>query len=246
MPRQITLTLHRWDRSNDPAAGDTPRFELLNADLLSRIEVVRGPQSALWGSEAVGGVVAVNGLPAPRSGYSANLEGGSFGFRRAGISASVATDDANLSAAVGMQRATGIDSFDGFGDKDGYRNVSGRVRATWQVAPDIELGVTAFNLASHNDFDGADAFTFVRADTLDNSKSRMSAGRVWAQVGHVTNPWTATVSASTLSSLNRNFLVSAELNRTKGARSVVSAQVERRMQHGLHRAHVDRRGGCGA
>src|SRR5689334_3353255 len=35
---------------NDPASGDAPRFELLNADLASRVEVVRGPQSALWGS----------------------------------------------------------------------------------------------------------------------------------------------------------------------------------------------------
>ena len=48
-------------RANDPAAGNTPRFELLNADIVSRIEVVRGPQSALWGSEAIGGVVAVDG-----------------------------------------------------------------------------------------------------------------------------------------------------------------------------------------
>ena len=39
---------------DDPASGDTPRYEILNADLASRIEVVRGPQSALWGSEAMG------------------------------------------------------------------------------------------------------------------------------------------------------------------------------------------------
>src|SRR5437868_15480072 len=61
---------------NDPAAGDQPRYEILNADLASRIEVVRGPQSALWGSEAIGGVIAVNGLDeAPR--YSASAEAGS-------------------------------------------------------------------------------------------------------------------------------------------------------------------------
>ena len=46
-------------RFNDPAAGNEARFELLTSDLLSRIELVRGPQSALWGSEALGGVIAV-------------------------------------------------------------------------------------------------------------------------------------------------------------------------------------------
>src|SRR6476619_7205185 len=48
-------------RANDPATGDFARFELLNADLASRVEVLRGPESALWGSDAIGGVVAVNG-----------------------------------------------------------------------------------------------------------------------------------------------------------------------------------------
>ena len=42
-------------RANDPATGNQPRFELLNADVTSRIEVVRGPQSALWGSERSAG-----------------------------------------------------------------------------------------------------------------------------------------------------------------------------------------------
>ena len=82
---------------NDPASGDAPRFELLNADLASRIEVIRGPQSALWGSEAIGGVIAVNGLDdAP--GYSASGEGGSFGFARANGSAALVTDRASLAA----------------------------------------------------------------------------------------------------------------------------------------------------
>ncbi|MEO5641041.1 MAG: TonB-dependent receptor plug domain-containing protein, partial [Sphingomicrobium sp.] len=64
-------------RANDPAAGNTPRFELLNADIASRIELVRGPQSALWGSEAIGGVVAVDGDPASGTRGSVMAEGGS-------------------------------------------------------------------------------------------------------------------------------------------------------------------------
>src|SRR3954466_9465138 len=80
---------------DDPASGDTPRYEILNADLASRVEVVRGPQSALWGSEAIGGVLAVNGLDDAR-GYAANAERGSFGFARASASGAMTTTNASL------------------------------------------------------------------------------------------------------------------------------------------------------
>src|SRR6476469_6942430 len=138
---------------DDPASGDTPRYEILNADLASRIEVVRGPQSALWGSEAIGGVIAVNGLD-DTPGESASVEGGSFGFARASGSAALSSSMASLSGAVGFQRATGIDSFNGSGDKDGYRNLSGRLRGTWHPAANIELGAAAIVLTGRTEFDG--------------------------------------------------------------------------------------------
>src|SRR5947209_8234736 len=137
---------------NDPASGDIPRFELLNADLASRVEVVRGPQSALWGSEAIGGVIAINGVDdAP--GEAATVEGGSFGFGRASGSASLVTDRASVAGAFGFQRATGIDSFNGLGDKDGYRNLSGRLRATWRPAPKVEVGASGIALTGRSEFD---------------------------------------------------------------------------------------------
>src|SRR5438128_6912718 len=85
-------------RANDPASGDTPRFELLNGDMASRIEVVRGPQSALWGSDAIGGVIAVNGI-ADAPGYGAAAEAGSFGFLRASATAGLHSKSASLSGA---------------------------------------------------------------------------------------------------------------------------------------------------
>ncbi|MEA3080606.1 MAG: vitamin transporter, partial [Sphingomonadales bacterium] len=132
---------------NDPASGDAPRYEILNADLASRIEVVRGPQSALWGSDAIGGVIAVNAVD-DAAGYHATTEAGSFGFERASAAGSVAGNRSTLAGAIGFQRATGIDSFSGDGDRDGYRNLSGRLRATWHPAPQIEIGASAIALTA--------------------------------------------------------------------------------------------------
>lgn len=216
---------------NDPASGDAPRFEILNADLASRIEVVRGPQSALWGSEAIGGVIAVNGV-ADAPGYRAAAEGGSFGFLRAGGSAAVQSDKASVSGALGWQRATGIDSFDGHGDKDGYRNLSGRVRATWTPGANLEVGASGLALTGRSEFDGFDPITFAHSDTLDSSRNRLAAGRVWAEAGHDNSPWRGQISASLLGSSNKNYLDDVQQNRTRGTRRTLGAQLERRFSTG--------------
>jgi vitamin B12 transporter len=213
-------------RANDPASNDTPRFELLNADLASRVEVVRGPQSALWGSDAIGGVIAVNGLSPSNSNASATLEAGSFGFERAAASGALVGSDASVEGAVGFQRATGIDSFDGNGDKDGYRNLSARLRGSWNVAPDFQLGASAFSLTGRSEFDGFDPITFLHADTLDSSRNRLSAARLWLSEGSSKSGLSGTIATSLLGSTNRNFLVDEEINRTGGERWNANAQLQ--------------------
>jgi vitamin B12 transporter len=222
-------------RANDPASNDTPRFELLNADIASRLEVVRGPQSALWGSDAIGGVIAVDGLPAATSGASASAEAGSFGFVRNGASAALASGTANLAGAVGWQRATGIDSFNGHGDKDGYRNFAARLRGSWGFAPGFELGAAGFALTGRSEFDGFDPVTFLHADTLDSSKNQLSAGRLWLSGGNEEHGLSGTVSVSLLGSSNRNFLAAEEINRTSGQRSTATAQLQYRFTTGAIR-----------
>jgi vitamin B12 transporter len=216
---------------NDPASGDTARFELLNADVASRIEIVRGPQSALWGSEAIGGVVAINGAD-DTPGYSAAAEGGSFGFARASASDSLVSDRASLAGAVGWQRATGINSVAGPGDKDGYRNLSGRLRGTWKPASNVEVGAVGLALSGRSEFDGFDPVTFAHTDTLDSNRNRLAAGRLWLSAGDRSSPWSGQVAASLLDSSNLNFVANDETNRTSGTRRTLTAQVERRFATG--------------
>ena len=213
-------------RANDPATGDFARFELLNADLASRIEVVRGPQSALWGSQAIGGVIAINGVDEAH-GYHAAAEAGSFGLVRTNASIAVELGRATLAGAAGWQSATGIDSFSGQGDKDGYRNLSGRLRATVAVAPWVNLGAAVIALTGRSDFDGYDPISFERSDTRDSSRNRLAAGRFWVDLGRSGSPWGGRVGASLLGSSNRNFLAGEPLNRTGGKRLSFDAQLER-------------------
>ncbi len=66
--------------ANDLAGADEFAFEHLGTLDIERIEVVRGPQSALWGSEALAGVInVVTRRPASGLQADAYLEGGAYG-----------------------------------------------------------------------------------------------------------------------------------------------------------------------
>ena len=217
-------------RANDPAAANEPRFELLNADLASRIEVVRGPQSALWGSEAIGGVVAVEGQANPST--SVTAEAGSHGLYRAAGNAGVQQGALTLAFGAGIQGSDGIDAFDtpGDGDRDGYWNIALRARGALDLGGGNEVGASGFAIRANNDFDGFDPNSFAHADTLDNTKNRLAAGRIW--FAHKDEQWDARLAASLLGSTNRNFLDDTFLNRTSATRRTLSGQVTRKLATG--------------
>ncbi|MCY7340048.1 MAG: TonB-dependent receptor [Sphingomonas bacterium] len=215
-------------RANDPAAGNAPRFELLNADVASRIEVVRGPQSALWGSEAIGGVVAVDGA-APGDGESrALLEYGSFDTARAAARTSFGTAERGLSIGVSGQRSDGIDSFSGDGERDGYRNASGRIAGAYRLSPAVLVGGSGFALRARSEFDGLSPDTFTRDDTLDLTRNRLAAGRLYATIGNREQRF-ATVSGSLLGSTNRNALGDVPINRTRATRRTMAIEAGQRI-----------------
>jgi vitamin B12 transporter len=213
-------------RFNDPAAGNEARFELLTSDALSRLEIVRGPQSALWGSEALSGVIAADTADPFRStGFEGLGEYGSLDSSRLTGRFAGRAGDVGISAAAGWQRSHGIDSFGAGGERDGFTNLAGSLKAVWRAGP-IELGAVGHWVEGRSEYDGFDSFTFLRADTLDETENRIGAVRGWGsgQWGG----WSARAEASYLDSANRNSLDGAPINSTFGDRLTLGAQVSRR------------------
>ena len=214
-------------RFNDPAAGNEARFELLTSDALSRLEIVRGPQSALWGSEALGGVVAAETAdPFRGTGFEGLGEYGSLDSSRLTGRFAARAGDLGVSASAGWQRSDGVDSFGGGGERDGFTNRAASVKTVYRSGP-VEFGAVGHWVAGRSQFDGFDPATFLRADTLDETRNRIAAVRGWG-TGEW-GGWSGHGEASYLDSANRNRLDGAPLNATFGDRLTFGAQVSRRI-----------------
>lgn len=220
---------------NAPTTGNEPRFEDILAGGLGRIEIVRGPQSALWGSEAIGGVIALDS-PDPLGGtrVSGYGEYGSRDSLRGVLSGTFGDDRHGLTLTASRSESDGIDILGGgTGDRDGYTNRTVGLVGKIRPAPNGEIGVAARYIDAEIAFDGSDPVTFLRADTADTTDAETFGIRGWATLGvDPAMPWSIHAEAQYLDSSNRNFLNAAPRNRTSGDRFRISGQVERRLSFG--------------
>src|SRR5258706_7009124 len=103
-----TLVLIDGIKAGDPFFGEF-QFETLITDDVAKVEVLRGEQSALYGSDAIGGVIHyITATSAEAPGFRARAEGGSFGSANA--SARYAGVEAGLDYAlsVAYSRTDGV------------------------------------------------------------------------------------------------------------------------------------------
>ena len=215
---------------NDLAAGNEPRFETLTAEGLGRIELIRGPQSALWGSEALGGVVAVS-TPDPLGDHRATAaaEYGSDDFARLSGAFATGGERAGLSATAAYVRSDGIDILGGgTGDRDGFENLTASLKGVARPAGAFEIGVVGRYVRHDFEFDGTNDF-FQRADTAEASETETYAARAWLGYGQDrSSPWAVKVDGQVLDSTNRNRDAGLRTNDSYGRRSRFGIQAARR------------------
>lgn len=151
-----TLVLIDGIEASDPYYGEFD-FGTLIADEGARIEVLRGQQSALYGSDAIGGVIdyiTLTGREAP--GVSARIEGGSMGTVTGGARVAGVTDDLDYALSSSVYHTGGYPVAEG-GDRDvGSTSIGATAKASWTPAPDFKLTAVGRYSRTRADSDDAD------------------------------------------------------------------------------------------
>ncbi len=173
-----TLVLVDGVPVNDPAeingAFDFSGFELGD---IERVEVLSGPQSSLWGSDAIGGVIAF--ITREIDGLRAESEAGSYETLRGHLAVGTANEIWAASASVSAFDSEGIsaaDEADGNPEPDGIRNITIGAKGRYALTPTATLEASARWSDSKGDIDGSPPPDYVPGDTPDTTASRQWSG----------------------------------------------------------------------
>jgi vitamin B12 transporter len=183
-----TLVLVDGVRINDPSSPDD---QAILGDLLTnnvdRIEVLRGPQSTLYGSDAIGGVVDIltkRGGAEPFA-INASAEGGSFDTWHLNAAANGTAGAVEYGAAVNYLDTGGISAADeknGNTEADADRNFGATANTRVNLADNFSIDLRGYYTQSHTEFDGFPPPNFTFMDDAEFGTASLIAGYAGANL----------------------------------------------------------------
>ncbi|MFD1333012.1 TonB-dependent receptor plug domain-containing protein [Methylopila musalis] len=212
-----TLVLIDGIEMNDPGMSGEYDFANLLALEVERLDVLRGPQSALYGSDAAGGVVNIvtrrgDGKPS----FRGQVEGGSFGTLNGSAAVSGGTEAYDYLFATQLFHADGIsvakkrDAWNaGFRDRDGYESGGALAKVSVRPSEMFELtGVARYTSfrADRDNFGAAQGFPYAAAvESGDYERGKQFFGRVQGKATLLDGAWDHVLGLSHTHQDRRNY-----------------------------------------
>jgi len=178
----------------DPSTpGGNIDFGNLIVGDISRIEILRGAQSTLYGSQAIGGVINIE-TAQPQEGLGGSLQGEKGSLDSGLLQAAIGDKIDNLSFRLaGSYYATdSVSTFDrqygGLGD-DPYHNAVLSGRATYDFTPDVQLDMRGYYTNSTVDYDGYPPPDYFFGNQLDYQTTRQYFGYTGLNFNFFDSQW---------------------------------------------------------
>lgn len=117
-------------------------FGGLTASGVQRVEVLKGSQSALYGSEAIAGVVNITTFTPEKLGFSgqASVEAGSFDTYSGSLSAGYKSERGHVALSYGRIVTDGISAQSFNTEKDGFRQTTVDLTAEYDATETVTVG----------------------------------------------------------------------------------------------------------
>lgn len=143
---------------------------------IDKIELLRGSNSVVWGSDAIGGVLALSS--AQINGVRAGIEYGANDTLTADATLGTSGNGYGLTVSGGHVRSDGISAYAPGTEADGFRQWHGSLRGYASLTDSLSLVAAARYADSRVDFDGFPPPLYSFADTPEYQTTRQGSGRV--------------------------------------------------------------------
>lgn len=215
-------------RANDPATGDEFRWEYLTTSNIERIEIVRGPQSSLWGSDAVAAVVHVITSSAQEtSAIGGYLESGSFSTTNLGLNGNVGGDKWSLSGSLEQLDTDGTNISRSGSEEDGSDITTASLAARFQSGDALAVDLSVRATDAYSQFDPVDFFvTGLPTDGDVATDADNLYAKVGFRYGGADSRLTHHLNVNYFDSDNRNLVDGAEDSATASDRRTITYQAD--------------------
>ena len=191
---------------NNPSQNDEFNWGNLVASDIERIEVIRGPQSSMLGSDAMAGVVNIITRSADQP-LSTNIfsEIGSFNTQNNGISIGLKDGAFDMRLGISDLQTDGDNISRSGSEKDGYENTNLNLKSGWRVSNQLNLTLAARQSDGINEFDADINFDSLIDDQDDLSKFLSSTKRLKADYSSLDGHWQHQLSIARSTNENAEF-----------------------------------------